>query len=177
MLVQREGCHSSAVDSSCHDSRGGRDNVLCLLASPEHTVKRHLCSCRGVGATAVLLTPVVMTAEGDGPMGQAPMSFFAPNPSLGVGPGPLAASQDLKHVIKQLHLHGIEVILQVRTANRPKMSSKQCISSTFPLELYSKSSAEAKRGDRASNLNTTLEPCCLPSHCLRHGGKGCHHRI
>ena len=71
-----------------------------------------LC-CRGVGATAVLLTPIVMTAVGDGPMGQAPMSFFAPNPALGVSSDPLSASQELKHVIKQLHLQGIEVILQV----------------------------------------------------------------
>lgn len=54
-----------------------------------------------------------MTAEGDGPMGQGPMSFFAPNPALAVGDSPLAASQELKHVIKQLHAHGIEVILQV----------------------------------------------------------------
>lgn len=70
-------------------------------------------SCRQIGATAVLLTPVVMTGEGGGPMGQAPMSFFAPNPALAVGQSPLAASQELKHVIKQLHAHGIEVILQV----------------------------------------------------------------
>lgn len=83
-----------------------------------------------VGATAVLLTPVVMTAEGNGPMGQAPMSFFAPNPSLAAGSGPLAASQELKHVIKQLHLEGIEVILQVEycftsegTDKRPQASS------------------------------------------------------
>ncbi len=68
---------------------------------------------RQVGATAVLLTPVVMTAEGDGPMGQAPMSFFAPNPALAVGTHPAAASQELKLVIKELHAHGIEVILQV----------------------------------------------------------------
>ena len=54
-----------------------------------------------------------MTAEGDGPMGQAPMSFLAANPALAVGESPLAASQELKHVIKQLHVHGIEVILQV----------------------------------------------------------------
>ncbi len=66
-----------------------------------------------MGATAVLLTPVVMTAEGNGPMGQAPMSFFAPNPALAVGSHPAAASQELKHVIKELHAHGIEVILQV----------------------------------------------------------------
>ena len=70
-------------------------------------------ACRRIGATAVLLTPVVMTAEGDGPMGQAPMSFFAPNPALAVGQSPLAAVQELKHVIKQLHAHGIKVILQV----------------------------------------------------------------
>lgn len=50
-------------------------------------------------------------------MGQAPMSFFAPNPALAVGPSPLAASQELKHVIKQLHAHGIEVILQVSLYN------------------------------------------------------------
>lgn len=68
---------------------------------------------RQVGATAVLLTPVVMTAQGDGPMGQAPMSFFAPNPALAVGNHPAAASQELKHVVKQLHAQGIEVILQV----------------------------------------------------------------
>ncbi len=67
----------------------------------------------GRRATAVLLTPVVMTAEGDGPMGQAPMSFFAPNPALAAGSHPAAASQELKLVIKQLHAHGIEVILQV----------------------------------------------------------------
>ena len=70
--------------------------------------------CRHVGATAVLLTPVVMTGEGDGPMGQAPMSFFAPNPALAVDQSPLAASQELKHVVRELHAHGIEVILQVR---------------------------------------------------------------
>ena len=61
----------------------------------------------------MLLTPVVMTGEGDGPMGQAPMSFFAPNPALAVGRQPLAATQELKHVIKELHAQGIEVILQV----------------------------------------------------------------
>ncbi len=60
-----------------------------------------------------MLTPVVITAEGDGPMNQAPMSFFAPNPALAVGSQPLAASQELKHVIKELHAQGIEVILQV----------------------------------------------------------------
>ena len=61
----------------------------------------------------MLLTPVVMTGEGDGPMGQAPMSFFAPNPGLAVGSHPLAASQELKQVIKELHAQSIEVILQV----------------------------------------------------------------
>lgn len=132
--MQRIRCYSSAVDSI--EPAGSRANgagfhVLCCLAWLEDTIKRHVWSCRGVGATAVLLTPVVMTAEGDGPMGQAPMSFFAPNPSLGMGPGPLAASQDLKYVIKQLHLHGIEIILQVRPANGPEMMSLQCISSTF----------------------------------------------
>ena len=54
-----------------------------------------------------------MTAEGDGSMGQAPMSFFAPNPALAVGQHAIAASQELKHVIKELHAHDIEVILQV----------------------------------------------------------------
>lgn len=85
---------------------------------------------RQVGATAVLLTPVVMTGEGDGPMGQAPMSFFAPNAALAVGRSPLAASQELKHVVKELHAHGIEVILQVEycftsegTDKRPQASS------------------------------------------------------
>lgn len=68
----------------------------------------------------MLLTPVVMTGEGDGPMGQAPMSFFAPNAALAVGRSPLAASQELKHVVKELHAHGIEVILQVYcTPNLP----------------------------------------------------------
>ena len=71
-------------------------------------------ACRQMGATAVLLTPVVMTDAGDGPMGQAPMSFFAPNPALAVGQSPLAPSQELKHVIRELHAQGIEVILQVR---------------------------------------------------------------
>ena len=132
--MQGHRSHSSVVDSietAGNQASGAGPHVLCCLATPEHMVKGYMCLRRGVGATAVLLTPVVMTAEGDGPMGQAPMSFFAPNPSLGVGPGPLAASQDLKHVIKQLHLHGIEVILQVRPASRPKMMSLQCISSTF----------------------------------------------
>ena len=66
-----------------------------------------------MGATTLLLTPVVMTAEGQGRMGRAPMSFFAPDPALAVGSHPVAASQELKHVIKALHSHGIEVILQV----------------------------------------------------------------
>lgn len=55
-------------------------------------------------------------------MGQAPMSFFAPKPALAVGRGPLAASQELKHVIKELHMQGIEVILQVG----PKMLTYAC---------------------------------------------------
>ncbi|KAL0049338.1 hypothetical protein WJX82_011691 [Trebouxia sp. C0006] len=80
---------------------------------------------RQVGATAVLLTPVVMTAEGNGPMGQAPMSFFAPNPALAVGSHPAAASQELKHVIKELHAHGIEVILQVEYCFTSEGSDKQ----------------------------------------------------
>lgn len=85
--------------------------------------------CRQVGATAVLLTPVVITAEGDSPMSQAPMSFFAPNPALAVRQSPLAASQELKHVIKQLHAHGIEVILQVTVCKLCDYFALLCISS------------------------------------------------
>ncbi|KAL3146430.1 hypothetical protein ABBQ32_003110 [Trebouxia sp. C0010 RCD-2024] len=135
------------VQSPCHTLH---DTVMCELDVASFTSGRQaeeagvraehrgkylglldrLDQIKRFGATAVLLTPVVMTAEGDGPMGQAPMSFFAPNPILAVGHSPLAPAQELKHVIKQLHAHGIEVILQVEycftsegTDKRPQASS------------------------------------------------------
>ncbi len=75
-----------------------------------------------------------MTAEGDGPMGQAPMSFFAPNPALAVGSHPAAVSQELKHVIKELHAHGIEVILQVCMHEMT-----ECNTATVNLQICSRS--------------------------------------
>ena len=72
--------------------------------------------CRAAGATAVLLTPVVASAEGRGPMGRAPVSFFAPEPSMANGDSPNAAAQELKQMIRGLHEEGIEVLLQARRA-------------------------------------------------------------
>ena len=60
----------------------------------------------------MLLTPVVASAEGLGPMGRAPVSFFAPEPSMACGDSPNAAAQELKQMIRGLHEEGIEVLLQ-----------------------------------------------------------------
>ena len=64
----------------------------------------------------MLLTPVVASAEGLGPMGRAPVSFFAPEPSMATGDSPNAAAQELKQMIHGLHEEGIEVLLQASRA-------------------------------------------------------------
>ena len=50
--------------------------------------------------------------SGLGPFGEAPVSYFAPEPRLAAGDGPDAASRELKQLAAALHREGIEVILQ-----------------------------------------------------------------
>lgn len=53
------------------------------------------------------------TATGLGPGGRAPLSLFAPEPSLAVGADPLAPARELRQLVAGLHAAGFSVILQV----------------------------------------------------------------
>ena len=68
---------------------------------------------KDLGATAVLLTPVTLGGSGLGPMGRAPFSFFAPEPSFATDSHPAAAANELKGLVKSMHDAGLEVYLQV----------------------------------------------------------------
>jgi isoamylase len=72
-----------------------------------------------LGVTAVELLPVFAFDPQDAPAGRcnywgyAPVSFFAPHPGYAAGPGPLAALDEFRDMVKALHRAGIEVILDV----------------------------------------------------------------
>ena len=68
---------------------------------------------RAVGATAVMLSPPVLSGAGDGPFGRAPFSFYAPELAWTTGPDALAPVRELKELVKGLHAKNIEVWLQV----------------------------------------------------------------
>lgn len=68
---------------------------------------------KAVGATAVMLMPITLGGPGLGPMGRAPYSFFAPEPSFATAPDPAAAAEELKQLVRGLHEAGLEVIFQV----------------------------------------------------------------
>ncbi|KXZ51039.1 hypothetical protein GPECTOR_14g278 [Gonium pectorale] len=88
------------------------------LVPPEHRGKYlgildRVDVLKAVGATAVMLTPVTLTADPrDGR--RSPLSLMAPDPAFAVG-GPLAAADELKTAIRGLHRAGLEVILQAGT--------------------------------------------------------------
>lgn len=76
---------------------------------------RRLEAIRATGATAVLLAPVTASAAGDGQLGRAPISYFAPDPAFAVASDAGAAARELRQVISGLHDAGLEVILQAST--------------------------------------------------------------
>jgi glycogen operon protein len=72
-----------------------------------------------LGITAVELLPVFQFDAQDAPpglvnyWGYAPISFFAPHQGYSSRPGPLAAVDEFRDMVKALHRAGIEVILDV----------------------------------------------------------------
>jgi glycogen operon protein len=72
-----------------------------------------------LGITAVELLPVFQFDAQDAPpglinyWGYAPISFFAPHQGYCSRPGPLAAVDEFRDMVKALHRAGIEVILDV----------------------------------------------------------------
>ena len=69
---------------------------------------------RALGVTALLLAPVTLAAPGDGALGRAPVSYFAPDPAYAVAADPGAAGRELRQLVRRLHEEGLEVLLQVR---------------------------------------------------------------
>ena len=73
----------------------------------------------GLGITAVELMPVFQFDTQDAPpgltnyWGYTPVSFFAPHADYGSRSEPLAVIDEFKDMVKALHRHGIEVILDV----------------------------------------------------------------
>ena len=87
--------------------------LLYTLAGKYLGVLDRIPEIKGMGVKAVMLTPITLGGEGLGPMGRAPFSFFAPEPSFATDTKPSAASTELKQLIKGLHEEGVEVYLQV----------------------------------------------------------------
>lgn len=85
-----------------------------------------------------MLTPVTLGGQGLGPMGRAPFSFFAPEPSFASGSEPSAAISELRELIGRLHEAGLEVILQVNITPRifPKIDHRK----VYQLSVSSESS-------------------------------------
>ena len=69
---------------------------------------------RALGVTALLVAPVTLAAPGDGALGRAPVSYFAPDPAYAVAADPGAAGRELMQLVRRLHEEGLEVLLQVR---------------------------------------------------------------
>jgi hypothetical protein len=75
---------------------------------------RHLRHFEGAGGGGdAVSTRGRRFAAGLGPMGQAPVSFFAPDPRLAVGSAVGAAAVEMKQLVAALHEEGIEVLLEV----------------------------------------------------------------
>lgn len=72
---------------------------------------QHIQAC---GATTVMLRPLTAGGPGLGPGGRAPLSFFAPEPSLAVGGDPLAPARELRQLVAGLHAAGLSVMMQVQ---------------------------------------------------------------
>jgi glycogen operon protein len=73
---------------------------------------------KDLGVTAVELLPVFQFDPYDAPTrvnywGYQPISFFAPHHAYSSRPGPLAALDEFRDMVKALHRAGIEVILDV----------------------------------------------------------------
>ena len=78
---------------------------------------------KALGVTAVMLTPITLGGPGLGPMGRAPYSFFAPEPSFATASDPAAACEELKQLVRGLHEAGLEIILQVAHQKHPGKGS------------------------------------------------------
>ncbi len=61
---------------------------------------------------------MTLAAPGDGALGRAPVSYFAPDPALAVGADPGAAGSELRQLVRRLHEAGLEVLLQARGRNQ-----------------------------------------------------------
>jgi len=74
---------------------------------------------RDLGVTAIELMPVFQFDPQDAPAGlvnywgYAPISFFAPHAAYASQPGPLAARNEFRDLVKACHRAGLEVILDV----------------------------------------------------------------
>jgi isoamylase len=74
---------------------------------------------KALGITAVELLPIFQFDPHDAPAGRVnywgyqPVSFFAPHHAYSSRPGPLAAIDEFRDMVKALHRAGIEVILDV----------------------------------------------------------------
>ena len=81
-----------------------------ILICPTRDRLEHI---RATGVTALMLTPVTLAAPGDGALGRAPVSYFAPDPAYAVGADPGAPVRELRQLVRRLHEEGLEVLLQV----------------------------------------------------------------
>ena len=77
------------------------------------------------------MLPSMSASAGLGPGGQAPLSFFAPEPSLAVGSDPLAPARELRQLVAGLHAADLSVIMQVSTC--------MCLDSLSPCDAVSAS--------------------------------------
>jgi len=92
-VAQRSRSHSAA------------NSVCCINVSTWNI-------CRWLFGRA--LAQAERPGAGLGPFGEAPVSYFAPEPRLAAGADPDSAARELKQVVAALHREGIEVLLQVR---------------------------------------------------------------
>ena len=68
---------------------------------------------QAIGATAVMLSPIMACGPGRGPGSRSPLSLFAPDPALAVAGDAMAAARELNVLVDALHAADIEVYLQV----------------------------------------------------------------
>jgi len=74
------------------------------------------------GVNGVVLKGVLLSTPGD--QSNAPLSFFAPNTTLFGTLDPFESSQKLKEIIKGLHKHSIEVLMEVRSSPKSPLKTE-----------------------------------------------------
>jgi isoamylase len=100
---------------TCHPSSGLPEALRGTYAG----LIEKLPYLRDLGVTAVELMPVFQFDPQDAPAGlvnywgYAPISFFAPHAAYASRPGPLAARDEFRDMVKACHRAGLEVILDV----------------------------------------------------------------